>query len=425
MFKMNKKGCRKVASIGLATVIVLGLTACGSNTDTDLMVDVPQHQVESQTDENQSSQMEDVAGQQAVDKVEVEEEQSTTQAPVVESSYDSNSMIHFIDTGQSDAILIENDGHYALIDSGDTNDDETVRSYLKSQGVQVLDYLVLTHVHADHIGAADTVIKNFEVKKTFVSNDEATTKVYREYVEALANKGLHASVPLEGSVHSLGKGTLTFYNTVGNHSDTNDKSLVTYYQNGEDTALFTGDAGAVVEAELPTLDVDLYKAGHHGSSTSSSEAFVKRINPSIVAITVGEGNSYYHPHHRVVELFDQLDIPVYRTDEQGTLVFTSTGKGFKTELKPGSYNPGSDDVSKEKNEGASSGQSNAVKPNNSTNQSGSNSKPNTSQGEVKVYKNCKLLNEDYPNGINKWDYPELYEANIGRDGDRDGYACER
>lgn len=403
---------QRLAVVSLLTVAVLSLGACQSTSSPQV------EPIEAPT-----TQIDGVLSPQP-------EVEGLTQESGVEISYDSNSSIHFIDTGQSDAVLIENSGHYALIDTGDTGDDQLIHDYLTQLGVKTIDYLILTHVHADHIGAADTVIREFEVKNTFVSNDETTTKVYREYIEALAEKGLFASVPLEASVHPLGSGTLTFYNTEGNHSNANNKSLVTLYQNGNDKALFTGDAEEEVEKTLLTIEeiknVDLFKAGHHGSSTSNSEAFIKHVNPSYVAFTTGAGNSYYHPHHRVVQLFEQLNIPIYRTDEQGTLIFTSTGKGITTELSPASYQPGSADASLEKNEGNTS---NNESSNNSPLETPESETPGTSESTpsdpVKVYQNCKQLNQDYPHGINKWDHPELYEANQGRDRDKDGYACER
>ena len=134
--------------------------------------------------------------------------------------------IHFINTGNSDAILIENGGEFAMIDTGDTDDDATVGAYLRQQGVTRLSYLILTHYHADHIGGADTVLRDFEVETTLVPNGDANTNVYREYIEALSMKGLKPSVPLEGATFHLGEATLTLYNTSGGHNNENNNSLV-------------------------------------------------------------------------------------------------------------------------------------------------------------------------------------------------------
>ena len=156
--------------------------------------------------------------------------------------------VHFIDTGHSDSVLIENNGKFALIDAGDRDDDTTVKSYLTGQGVKRLEYLIITHFHADHFGAADTVVTDFEVGTTFVSNGNADTQVYQDFINSLSNKGLKPSVPLEGGEVSLGNATLTFYNTRGGNSNENNNSLVTLLQSGSRKALFTGDAESQVEA---------------------------------------------------------------------------------------------------------------------------------------------------------------------------------
>ena len=356
-------------------------------------------------------QQDDSAQQAEEEPIEVEE--------VVQSVDEGK--IHFINTGNSDAILIENNSQFALIDTGDTDDDDKLKSYLQRQGVKRLEYLVLTHYHADHIGGADTVITDFEVGITLVPNGDADTKVYRDYITALSNKGLQPSVPLESSIFNLGSATLTFYNTAGGNSNENNNSLVVLYENGEDRALFTGDAEAEVESKLSVGDIELLKVGHHGSKTSSSISFINQLQPEYAVILTGQPNQYGHPHEETLSLFESKGIPVYRTDEQGDIVFTSTGHGFETELSPGSYTPGQN-----------SSNSNTSEPSSSTNDSSSGSthykddNPNgiynqESTAPKESYKNCTLLREVYPNGV-----PEGHPAYESKhDRDKDGWACER
>lgn len=364
-------------------------------------------------------------------EVELEQEDSMQQAEeeleepieveeVVVQSVDEGK-IHFINTGNSDAILIENNGYFAMIDTGDTDDDAKVKSYLEKQGVKRLEYLVLTHYHADHIGGTDTLITDFEVGTTLVPNGDADTQVYRDYITALSNKGLQPSVPLESSIFNLGSATLTFYNTAGGNSNENNNSLVVLYENGEDRALFTGDAEAEVESKLSVGDIELLKVGHHGSKTSSSISFINQLQPEYAVILTGQPNQYGHPHEETLSLFESKGIPVYRTDEQGDIVFTSTGHGFETELSPGSYTPGQN-----------SSNSNTSEPSSSTNDSSSGSthykddNPNgiynqESTAPKESYKNCTLLREVYPNGV-----PEGHPAYESKhDRDKDGWACER
>lgn len=356
-------------------------------------------------------QQDDSAQQAEGEPIEVEE--------VVQSVDEGK--IHFINTGNSDAILIENQGYFAMIDTGDTDDDVKVKSYLQKQGVKRLEYLVLTHYHADHIGGADTLLSDFEVGTTLVPNGDANTQVYRDYINALSHKGLKPSVPLEGAKFELGSATLTVYNTAGGNRNENNNSLVVVYENGEDRALFTGDAEAEVENQLSIGDIELLKVGHHGSKTSSSPSFINQIQPEYAVILTGQPNQYGHPHQETLSLFESKGIPVYRTDEQGDIVFTSTGHGFETELSPGSYTPGQ-----------SSSNSSTNDSNTSTNHSSSGStnykddNPNgiynqESTAPKESYKNCTLLREVYPNGV-----PEGHPAYESKhDRDKDGWACER
>ena len=245
--------------------------------------------------------------------------------------------------------------------------------------------------------------------------------MYRDYITALSNKGLQPSVPLASSIFNLGSATLTFYNTAGGNSNENNNSLVVLYENGEDRALFTGDAEAEVESKLSVGDIELLKVGHHGSKTSSSISFINQLQPEYAVILTGQPNQYGHPHEETLSLFESKGIPVYRTDEQGDIVFTSTGHGFETELSPGSYTPGQN-----------SSNSNTSEPSSSTNDSSSGSthykddNPNgiynqESTAPKESYKNCTLLREVYPNGV-----PEGHPAYESKhDRDKDGWACER
>ena len=115
----------------------------------------------------------------------------------------SNAEIHFINTGNSDAILIIKDNKAALIDGGDNDDEDLVSSYIKKQNISELEYVFATHPHADHIGGLDRVAKEIKINNLYVSNGEVETKSYRDFISVAASKGLYPSVPLLGSKFDL------------------------------------------------------------------------------------------------------------------------------------------------------------------------------------------------------------------------------
>lgn len=251
----------------------------------------------------------------------------------------SNSEIHFINTGNSDAILIIKDNKAALIDGGDNDDEALVSSYIKKQGISELEYVFATHPHADHIGGLDRVTKDIKINNLYVSNGEAETKSYRDFINAAASKGLYPSVPLLGSKFDLSGSTFEVL-SVANTNDPNNNSIVLLYTNGNDKILLMGDAEKEIEQNLNVGDVDLLKVGHHGSYSSSSKPFIDKINPEYAVILVGEDNKYGHPHKETMDTLKEKGIEIHRSDECGDIIFTSTGNGLEVDCKEGSYNTG-------------------------------------------------------------------------------------
>ncbi|MGL4451240.1 MAG: ComEC/Rec2 family competence protein [Sarcina sp.] len=261
-----------------------------------------------------------------------------------------DSEVHFINTGNSDAILIKGE-KTVLIDGGDNDDESSLVTYLKKNDVKKIDYLIATHNHADHIGALDSVVDNIEVNQVLVSNGDGDTKTYKDFITSLSNKKLKPSVPLANAKFDLGNGAyMQVFNTNGGF-DTNEESLVTLYINGEDKFLFTGDAEESTENEILSLipDVDVLKVGHHGSKSSTAQNFLDKVNPEYAVITVGSDNKYNHPHKVVMDRLEDANLDVHRTDECGDIIFKSTGNGVKTDCKEGtySYRDGKEEAKKE------------------------------------------------------------------------------
>ena len=238
--------------------------------------------------------------------------------------------VHFIDVGQGDSALVKCGEHYMLIDAGDNSKGTTIQNYLKKQKVDKLDYLVLTHPDADHIGGAPVIITKLKISKVFVSNFEKYNNSYQKLIQALDNKRLKYSTPKVGSQYTLGSATITILAPNGEYDNPNDSSVSLMIQNGENKFLFTGDAGEAAEYDIlknnTDISADVYKVGHHGSKYSTSQDFFKAVNPTYAVISCGENNSYGHPHAETLNTLRKKGVAVYRTDEDGTIIATSDGE---------------------------------------------------------------------------------------------------
>ncbi len=260
-------------------------------------------------------------------------------APVTkETSEVSTARVHFIDVGQGDATLIQCGAHAMLIDAGDNDEGTAVQLYLKKQGVKSLDYLILTHPDADHIGGADVIITKFPIGKVFMADYEKDNKTYQEVITALSDQKLKWSTPVPGKSYALGTAQFTILAPCGSYEDPNNSSIALLFQNGDNSFLFTGDAEEEAEGDMleagRSVKADVYKAGHHGSATASSTAFLKAVRPEFAVISCAEGNSYGHPHAEVLNSLRSMHVKVFRTDEQGSIIAESDGSGITWNCAP-------------------------------------------------------------------------------------------
>lgn len=240
--------------------------------------------------------------------------------------------VHFLDVGQGDATLITCGGHAMLIDAGDDTKGTSIQNYLNKQKIKSLDYLILTHPDADHIGGAPVIITKFDISKVFVSNYEKDNKTYQKLIQALDDKRLKALTPAVKSKYSLGTAEFTILAPGDTYDTPNDSSIALLLKNGKNTFLFTGDAEAEAEKDILSAGIDIsadvYKVGHHGSRSSTSKKFFRAVDPAYAVISCGEGNSYGHPHAETLNTLRTNGVAVYRTDEDGTIIATSDGKNI-------------------------------------------------------------------------------------------------
>lgn len=271
-----------------------------------------------------------------------------TEEPVSENlSGSAAAQVYFIDVGQGDSELVrlKDSGIDILIDAGTRSTKQELADYLKELGVDDIDILIGTHPHEDHIGGMAKIIEEFPIGTLYLpeTSDEMTptTKTYESLLDAAESKNVTVRTAAAGDV-LLEQGNTSFKVLSPSHTDydnLNDYSIVTRLKVGDTAFLFQGDAETPVEEEIldsgADVSCDVIKLGHHGSSTSSSRAYLEAANPSAAVISCGVGNEYGHPHRETMDLLEKLSITPYRTDTQKTLLAETDGKTivWQTELK--------------------------------------------------------------------------------------------
>lgn len=268
----------------------------------------------------------------------VQWEKESADDSVSASSTSTGLEVHFIDVGQGDATLIKADGHAMLIDAGENDKGTAVQLYLKKQGVDRLDYLVLTHTDSDHIGGADVIISKFDIGQIFLSDFKKDNKTYRELMDSMKSRNMTFSTPEAGAEYELGDAIVTFIAPNDTYEDPNNSSIALIMDYGENSFLFSGDCEEEAEEDIlengMNLDVDVYQVGHHGSRSSSTEYFLDAMTPEYAVISCAEGNSYGHPHAQTLNNLRARRIKVFRTDEQGSIVAYSDGTGITWNCSP-------------------------------------------------------------------------------------------
>ena len=246
--------------------------------------------------------------------------------------------VYFLDVGQGDCTVLTQGDSAMLIDAGENDKGTAVQSYLEYLGIANLDYAVLTHPDSDHIGGADVVLYKFGCDTILMPDAETDTKTYDEVIQAMNAKGESAVHPSPGDIYEFGEASFTILAPVQSYDDNNNNSIVLRLDYGENSFLFTGDAESQAEADIlasgADVDADVLKAGHHGSSTSTSDEFLAAVSPEYAVISCGEGNSYGHPHAETLNKLRQNGITVFRTDEQGTIVAESDGQEITWSSSP-------------------------------------------------------------------------------------------
>lgn len=267
--------------------------------------------------------------------------------------------VDFLDVGQGDAALLTMpDGTTLLIDGGgrpninssDINEGEepferdtrtigegVVSQYLWSRGMDRVDYVLATHADADHIDGLDDVARNFKVRSAMVARTPSDDEEYSRFAATMNQTGVPVEMIGGGDVLRFGNVTAQVLWPTPSRDESapsrNNDSIVLLVRYGEKSLLLTGDierqGETAVLREGINLQCDIVKVAHHGSKTSSLEAFVSATHPSLAVISVGRTSMFGHPNQDVVERWRASGAEVMTTGQRGTISVVTDGRELK------------------------------------------------------------------------------------------------
>lgn len=243
--------------------------------------------------------------------------------------------VHYLDVGQGDSIFIELPNNVTmLIDAAESYQSENIINYLKNLNYQKIDYVIGTHPHTDHIGGLRDIINTFEIGKIYMPKVVSTTKTYENLLMAIKDKNLKINTAKAGTsiidTDALKINILAPNNST--YTELNNYSVVTKITYGTTKLLFMGDAEKLSENEIKeNVTADVIKIGHHGSNTSSSIDFIKKVNAKYGIISVGLNNKYNLPKEETITNWKNSGTKIYLTSINGTITAISDGTNIKIE----------------------------------------------------------------------------------------------
>lgn len=266
-----------------------------------------------------------------IDKVFEESGLRNTQQASADKMY-----VSFIDVGQGNCTLLRCGGKAILVDSGEVGAAQTVINYIKNLGIDELNCVLVTHQHTDHMGAMTKILYEFKIDDLIMPEipEEIipTNKTYEKFLTAVSDNAGNVIAAKPGETYSYGEMKLEIFAPLRDYDNLNDMSAVSRISYGDTSVMFTGDATTTVEKDLLKKNINysatVLNVGHHGSKTSSSEAWLRAVNPKYAVICCGVNNDYGHPHSLITKRLEEFGIEYFETDLLGTIVFESDSKNF-------------------------------------------------------------------------------------------------
>lgn len=247
-------------------------------------------------------------------------------------------VVHYIDVGQGDSILIQTKEKNMLIDSGPNDSIRKLSSYLNSLHIKKLDYVIATHPHEDHIGNMDYILKKYTVTTFMAPKVTTNSSYFNDMITELKHKNMNISTIRFGNKNTnINLGDNIKVEVLGPVKDKYEKlnnySAVIRISYNNTSFLFTGDCEKEEENDIlknnTNIHSDVLKVGHHGSSTSTTKDFLDAVSPKIAVISVGKDNSYNHPSSSTLSTLKKYGCTIYRTDNDGNITLKSDGENIR------------------------------------------------------------------------------------------------
>ncbi|GIO30782.1 MULTISPECIES: ComEC/Rec2 family competence protein [Paenibacillus] len=239
--------------------------------------------------------------------------------------------VYFLDVGQgASQLLVTPSGKTMLIDAGNNDKEQVMLDYMKKYRISKLDVVIGTHPDADHIGGLDKVVDQIPVETIYMPKVQSNTKTFESLLTSIKKKGLKVKTAKAGISWDLDEQVhVDMLAPTRSYDDSNNMSAVVKVTYGHNSFLLTGDAEKESEKDMiasgADLRADVLLVGHHGSNSSTTLNFLKKVNPKYAVIQVGEGNTYGHPKSAILSRLQKQGVEIYRNDKQGTIEVASDG----------------------------------------------------------------------------------------------------
>lgn len=316
----------------IAIILSFLLIACEQNIESPINTTVNNEHQTNDLEENVNDV--DTNHQEGI-KEPTDENESESQSDLL-----NELKVHYIDVGQADATLFQftydHKPFTILYDAGDWNKNDVV-DYLTNQNITFIDLIIISHPHADHTGQLAKVVNTFGVGEVWLSGNTSTSQTFQDGLEAVLATDADYYEPRAGDEFEIGPLKIDVLHPSNISGKLNEESISLLFTYGDMKFVFTGDAGKKEEIEMIDrgidMKADILSLGHHGSDTSTDQAFIHAVDPEIAIYSAGTGNSYGHPHPEVVSRVQDAGITLYGTDVHGTILVTTDGSEYTITTK--------------------------------------------------------------------------------------------